>query len=292
MNNMHRLTLVVGLLVALPVCAQQQAPRLSRTMIPLIVWDTPSLQCAGTGGTTLNVSSHNGQPSYQPQPNQCIKLTDTTGQLVPGSPPAGFAYTTPQFVSPPLSLVPGANYTLEIVMCSTGVHAYPPAASMPNPFPYANASLAAPNCRKGMSWGNHGPSDPVSGVLRVGCQPGASAGGDCNPYVGDTACSVQLPLLCRKALSLPRPASYAGSRWSGNVIATTPPVSPAAAGLNTRAAANAYCAAQFGNDPSWKVAAFHDGGGWNFAAYGNTGTQSPRFWVDIANQPNGNCWGP
>jgi len=280
------------MLVFFSASAQQRKIKAPRILGPIVSWDTPIAQCGSTGGYTIEVSSHNGYSSYQPAPDQCIRIMDANGVLVSGSPSPGYPYTTPQFASPTLSLTPGATYSIEITFCSTGNHAYPQSTTMPYPFPYANASLIAPNCRKGMTWGKYGNSDPVSGVLRVGCHPNGNSGIICNPYQGDTACGEQLPMLCRKSLSLSKPASYVGSDWSGNVIATTPPVSPSATGLNTRADANAYCAAQFGNDPNWKVASFHDGGGWRFSAYGNAGIQNDRFWVDIIDQPNGNCWVP
>ena len=284
--------LAIAVLATFSISAQQREIKPARVKHLPVLWNAPAVQCGNAGGAIVEVSSYTGQSAYQPAHDQCIKIVDANGSLVSGSPSPGYPYTTPQFASPTLPLIPGNIYTVEIVYCSTGGHAYPPSATMPNPFPYANATLTAPNCRKGMTWGKYGNSDPISGVLRVGCQPNGNSGVGCNPYHGDTACSVQLPMLCRKSLSLPKPAYYSGSRWSGNVIATTPPVSPDSAALNTRADANAYCAAQFGNDPSWKVASFHDGSGWNFAAYGNVGTQTDRFWVDIVDQPSGNCWAP
>lgn len=258
--------------------------------IPFIVFETPTVQC-GSGGVSLTVSSSNGQTNYQPQPDQCIRITTANGTLVPGSPASGFPYTTPQFTTPLLALTPGAAHTLEIAYCSSGGHAYPPSQSMPNPFPYGNFSFTAPNCRKGMTWSKYG-SDPVSGVVRVGCHASSTSSAVCDAYAGDTACTVPLPVLCKKVLALPKPMSYPNNaRWSGNIVATSPPVSPSTAGLSTRAAVDAYCAAQFG--AGWKVAAFHDNtSGWNFSAYGNVGTQSPRFWVDIADQPAANCWLP
>ena len=78
--------------------------------------------------------------------------------------------------------------------------------------------------------------------------------------------------------------------WAGGVVATTQPV--AGSTFGTIAAANAYCAAQFG--ANWRVAEFHDGWGWNFLAYGGTvsapSVPSARFWVDIYDQPQGTCW--
>ncbi|WMP18997.1 hypothetical protein [Thiothrix lacustris] len=142
--------------------------------------------------------------------------------------------------------------------------------------------------RMGMTWGKYG-SDTVTGVLQVGCQAG---GKDCNAYTGDTACKTKLPVLCKKKLSLNQPVSFsipfdATHKWSGNVVATTPAISPQANGLSTLADVDKYCASEFG--AGWLAAEFHDGWGWNFTAYGNVG-KAKRFWVDINDQPNANCW--
>lgn len=80
-------------------------------------------------------------------------------------------------------------------------------------------------------------------------------------------------------------------QWTGGVVATTPPVAPATAGLSTIASASAdsYCASTFG--PGWRVAEHHDGSGWNFHAYGGVGgVEEDRFWVHIDDQVDGNCW--
>jgi hypothetical protein len=146
--------------------------------------------------------------------------------------------------------------------------------------------------RMGMTWGKYA-SDTTTGVLQVGCQPNGNAGPNCNAYTGDTACKTKLPVLCKKKLSLTQPVSFsipfdATHKWSGNVVATTPPVSPLTNNLTTVADVDKYCASEFGS--GWQVAEFHDGWGWNFTAYGNVGTQKKRFWVDINDQPNANCW--
>ncbi|MCK5917863.1 MAG: hypothetical protein KAG34_05530 [Cocleimonas sp.] len=145
--------------------------------------------------------------------------------------------------------------------------------------------------RKGMTWKKNS-IDQISGVVDVGCGNGNQK---CNPTQGDRMCHVKLPILCKRALGLPKPASLIipnkYHKWSKNVIATTPKISPnslAPAGQRpTLAQANQYCKSQFGS--GWKVAEFHDGWGWNFKAYGNTG-RSKRFWVNINDKPNGNCW--
>jgi hypothetical protein len=140
---------------------------------------------------------------------------------------------------------------------------------------------------KGMTW-LHSASNPQTGTITVGC-----AG--CDAYHGDTACTQQRPLLCiyKPTPAFPLPSGVITgqfTQWSGGVVANTGPV--LGTSLPTRAAANAYCAAQL-NDTRWSVAEFHDGSGWNFQAYGGTVSAptvpSTRFWVDINDQP-ANCW--
>lgn len=146
----------------------------------------------------------------------------------------------------------------------------------------------AVQAKKGMTWQKKAVN-PVNGVVTVGCK---FNGDDCNPYKGDQMCTTALPMLCKKELNLPKPASVPNAgqynRWSGNVIGTTKPVAPQSENINTKSQANAFCASEFGS--GWKVAGFHDGRHWNFTAYGNFGTNVKRAWVNIKDQPNGNCW--
>lgn len=145
-----------------------------------------------------------------------------------------------------------------------------------------------PVTRKGMTW-RKTEVDAVTGVVDVGCGQN-----ECNPYQGDTLCTTALPVLCKMEMDLPKPASVTipnkYHKWSGNIVGTTNPVAPANAGMTTLTAANNYCKAEFGND--WQVASFHDGWAWYFKAYGNIGTnaENKRFWVNISDQQNGNCW--
>lgn len=148
------------------------------------------------------------------------------------------------------------------------------------------------NTKKGLTW-RKTEVDAVTGVVDVGC--GHSNGqNECNPYQGDTMCTTQLPILCKKEMNLPKPASVTipnkYHKWSGNIVGTTQPVAPATAGLNTLSAANDFCAAEFG--AGWQVASHHDGWGWYFKAYGNVGSSvdTKRYWVNIRDQQNGNCW--
>lgn len=156
-----------------------------------------------------------------------------------------------------------------------------------------------PVTRKGMTWRKTGV-DAVTGVVDVGC--GNSGQNECNPYQGDTMCTTALPVLCKREFNdpLPKPASVTipnkYHKWSGNIVGTTRPVAPGnpnafnGAKLDELGAVNAFCAAEFGD--GWKVASFHDGWAWYFKAYGNIGTnaENGRFWVNIKDQANGNCW--
>ena len=143
--------------------------------------------------------------------------------------------------------------------------------------------------KKGLTFGLY-PHHAVSGIATAACQ--GQPGPDCNPYQGDQVCTTALPVLCMKPSSLTNPASNTSDpqHWSGNVIATTPAVSPAAMPLSHKSQVNAYCAAQFG--AGWVVADFHAGQnqGWKFGAYGNVGDAGKRSWVNIRDQANGNCW--
>jgi Concanavalin A-like lectin/glucanases superfamily len=141
---------------------------------------------------------------------------------------------------------------------------------------------------KGMTW-LHSASNAQTGTITVGC-----AG--CDAYQGDTVCSQQLPLLCiyKPTPAFPLPAGVNNSNqyslWSGGVVATTAPVAGNTFAHSTDA--TNYCVAQFG--PTWRVAEFHDGAGWNFQAYGGTVSAptvpSTRFWAHINDQPAANCW--
>lgn len=146
---------------------------------------------------------------------------------------------------------------------------------------------------KGMTWTKKDIHD-LAGVVTVGCGYTAGAGNQCNPYQGDTPCTALLPVLCFYPGDLPKP-SHVHNRtiryqWSGGIVGTTAPISGNS--FETIAQVNQFCAESFGQ--GWRAAEFHDGWGWNFLAYGNVGANyehnQRRFWVDINDQPNGNCW--
>ncbi len=143
--------------------------------------------------------------------------------------------------------------------------------------------------KKGLTFGLY-PHHAVSGIATAACQ--GQPGPDCNPYQGDQFCTTALPVLCMKPSSLTNPVSNTTDpqHWSGNVIATTPAVSPTAMTWSNKSQVNAYCATQFGT--GWVVADFHAGQnqGWKFGAYGNVGDAGKRSWVNVRDQANGNCW--
>lgn len=146
-----------------------------------------------------------------------------------------------------------------------------------------SAFAAAPP--HGLTWTKN--DSYASGAIRVGCS-------GCDPYDGDTACSISLPLLCIYVSGAPDPdpglSSYYNG-WSEGHVA----VSSAVKGENllSRANADSICEGQFGT--GWRWAEFHDGdpdfgnAGWNFRAYGST-PDLVRFWVFIDDQANGNCF--
>ena len=111
----------------------------------------------------------------------------------------------------------------------------------------------------------------------------------CNPFEGDHVCTAALPVACYKpGKSVPDGLAAAGLGQGyspgGEVRA-----SPAMPGNSfaTRAAADSYCAGQFG--PGWRILEYHDGAGGAIATYSNIAPQT-RLWVDVSDQRYGNCW--
>ena len=155
---------------------------------------------------------------------------------------------------------------------------------------YVAATVCAGPDKKGMTWGIRPPQpEAVNGVAHVGCND--AAGNKCEPYVGDTPCGTELPILCLNPLGLQQPQNLTVSkwdRWSGGIIGTTKPM----AAPDKLSVANQACVAEFGK--GWRVAEHHDAAvgssGWMFSAYGNVGTLGKRFWTDIRNQPKAICW--
>jgi hypothetical protein len=136
-------------------------------------------------------------------------------------------------------------------------------------------------------------------------------GGTCDPYEGDTLCSRSLPLLCiRPGVRSARKPTVVHAN-SGQI--TPPPESDSLAQLGagpitrgdrlgSEAAATAMCEQALG--AGWRMARFHDDGGWRIPALrhsslpalnGPPGARSAagaeRYWVAIADQ-RANCWDP
>lgn len=131
----------------------------------------------------------------------------------------------------------------------------------------------------GMTWGKVAHNSSL-GTDKVGCLT-------CDPYQGDTSCTVALPVLCIRTDGSPNPGIsldyYNG--WVGGHIATTRPIG--GEDLTSLSRANQFCSSYFGS--GWRMAEFHDGnGGWNWNAYGNVRSDT-RYWVYIDDQA-GNCW--
>lgn len=207
-------------------------------------------------------------------------------------------------------------------------HSTPPAVASAAGLPSRPSVVARPTpvasgaaSKKGMTWGVDADTETPDGVAYVSChgEP-ATEHGSCDAYVGDTSCTIPLPLLCLQVDDTPEPPGllapavnaalpddfYAG--WAGGRVATTAPMRGTE--LKSREIANQICASAFGD--TWRLAEFHDGGrnkrarelivtdpdgtvrtvtatgSWAFYAAGNP-NRSSRFWVAIDDQP-ANCW--
>lgn len=141
-------------------------------------------------------------------------------------------------------------------------------------------SLEAYADRLGLTWQKIS-HDAALGVDLVG-----TAGGD--PYIGDTACSTALPVLCihQDGAADPGVVDTGYEPWAFGKIALTSSV--VGNTLSSQSAGDQLCFAEFGE--GYRMAEFHDGWGWNFQAYGNVSDAS-RFWVAI-HDTYANCWDP
>ncbi len=147
-----------------------------------------------------------------------------------------------------------------------------------------------PACNSmGLTWFQlSGPSP--EGTVAVAC---GNESGACNPYVGDTACTESLPVLCVKSTGEEAPTGE--TPWFAGSVKISQPVMGCA--LTSLTMADTRCADEFG--PGWRMAEWHDGspgvtgsldiiGQWTFSAFGDW-TYDGRFWVYINDQP-GNCF--
>jgi hypothetical protein len=132
---------------------------------------------------------------------------------------------------------------------------------------------------KGMTW---------STIARNGAYSHVGADALTEVYVGDTAATASLPILCLKKDGRPAPTFitfdfYNG--WAAGEIRLTAPVQGLS--LTSRSVADGICAGTFG--AGYRMGEFHDGGGgWTWWGQGTISSFS-RFWVAIDDQP-ANPW--
>ncbi|HBH90275.1 hypothetical protein [Ponticaulis sp.] len=126
-------------------------------------------------------------------------------------------------------------------------------------------------------------------IVRLGCSD-PQGNSLCNPYVGDTQCSTELPLACLHEEFRSAPEGLVAENlqgaWTGASISFTEPV--AGDLIDTQSDGHALCQASFGAD--WRMVNIHDGlmideilGMGSLAA-------PTSVWVDSQNQRYGNCW--
>lgn len=193
--------------------------------------------------------------------------------------------------------------------------------------PRAGTDAAGKATRHGLSFGlmslGPGDKDVRPAIAAAGNQAVSASchaapaptdrprGGTCDPYEGDTLCSRSLPLLCLRpgVRSARKPTAV-----NANTGQVTPPPDteglpqlgsgPLTRGdrLASEAAASAMCEQALG--PGWRMARFHDDGGWRIPALRHSSLPAPigpqgagsasgaeRYWVAIADQ-RANCWDP
>jgi hypothetical protein len=151
---------------------------------------------------------------------------------------------------------------------------------------------------RGMTWSRHA-IPPTGDWALIGCHGAVKDGmsaphdGSCNPYRGDTVCEALLPVLCVVANTgnTSNPTSEQVAMLAYKLVdarvAVTKPV--VGSSLASQAVGDAVCARSFGKD--WRMAQFHDAGGWGLAARASRAEEFPlsRYWVAIHDQP-ANCW--
>jgi hypothetical protein len=146
-----------------------------------------------------------------------------------------------------------------------------PDSHMPAPGSPVPPSLPG---RHGLTWGLLRGDKSHSFVAHCHAEPRQPMdrlmNGSCNPYQGDTACSVSLPILCID----PATRQLAASR---SVDGTH---------LASRQAADKVCSLEFG--ASWRMAEHHDGD-WGVAGSGTAPSDATRLWVAVDDQ-RANCW--
>jgi len=169
----------------------------------------------------------------------------------------------------------------------------PPAGAESPQGPPEGKTTSTPNdSARGLTWGILKQDGLPPGTVNVSCHGGPKVDpryahqGSCNPYHGDSSCTVRLPLLCFKSDgSTPPEGVVRQDNWAGGHVAVTAPTAGTA--LTSAEKADAVCSRALGT--GWRMAEFHDGkSGWGFVTRGHISSAS-RFWVRINDQP-GNCW--
>ena len=172
------------------------------------------------------------------------------------------------------------DFTKAPAPAATAEPAAPKAVQRASVAPVAQAPVQVSSSCRGYTW-----------VLRSQAGELASVGNDANSngYKGDTDCAQALPLLCVHPHGLPagnfRATQYDG--WLGGEVALGHAVPGSQ--LTSRGAADALCAAEFGD--GWRMGEHHDGRGsvgWGFTGVGHVAA-GVRFWSSVNDQPS-NPW--
>lgn len=171
---------------------------------------------------------------------------------------------------------------------------------LPDPLP---VPLPPPVINRGLTWVK-ALHNNATGQDTVSCHDysffSTTPTFSCDPFVGDTDCSLARRILCIKqdgSASNGFPTGNFYNGWAAGNIGLTHPV--VGSTLTSLAVANSHCVSELG--AGWRMAEHHDGGGgWQWTAYGNLNdiftvndpshTLNDRFWVHINDQVNGNCW--
>jgi len=131
------------------------------------------------------------------------------------------------------------------------------------------------------------PRDDSIVLLNCADQEGR---GHCDPYVGDTACGMALPLACLNPQNLPVPEEALDfideMAWTGAGIRFTPPL--VGETIMTQSQGHAQCAAQFG--PDWRMMNIHDGLMVQSIIGRGESPYPAQAWIDSPDQQYGNCW--
>ncbi len=114
----------------------------------------------------------------------------------------------------------------------------------------------------------------------------------CDPFSGDTLCRMELPVACysssvRTDVATPVPNGidrFARFRVEGRVR-----LSPEVRGdrFATREDVNEFCRNEFGDDH--RILSFHESGAPGILSNSDI-PPGQRAWIDVRDQPNGNCW--